>query len=248
MVSNDNSACPTRATRTASAARVTLNGIPIQVPCNMVIQLPASTMTWAEFVRGGPDASAEDHSPFFPRWRSGWSATSSPARPIAPASCSPRSSRPTWVSADRQIDYDTGNLLIDTGDPAHPAVVQINDPKGRFGRAQSPDARFSVDDQNPTIHAGTGLPDVRPRGPVRPKGDDPLCPQQNRPKADRARRTAAAATSPTRARPLPGSGELGAPRGRRGVLHAVRDAGRRRPRRPATPTPGSRRRSRSATG
>ena len=54
MVSKDNSACPTPATRTASAGAVTLNGIPIQVPCNMVIQMPASTLTWAEFVRGGP--------------------------------------------------------------------------------------------------------------------------------------------------------------------------------------------------
>ena len=41
--------------------------------------------------------------------------------------------------------------------------MQINDPNGRFGRAQSPDARFSVDDANPTIHAGTGYPMCVPR-------------------------------------------------------------------------------------
>ena len=41
--------------------------------------------------------------------------------------------------------------------------VQINDPFGRFWRAQSPDARFSVDDQNPTIHSGTGYPVCVPR-------------------------------------------------------------------------------------
>jgi hypothetical protein len=32
-----------------------------------------------------------------------------------------------------------------------------------IGRAQSPDARFSVDDQNPTVHAGTGYPMCVPR-------------------------------------------------------------------------------------
>ncbi len=76
------------------------------------------------------------------------------------------------------IDYSTGNLKVDTGDPAHPATVQINDPNGRFGRAQSPDPRFSVDDANPTIHAGTGYPMCVPRtDPTVAGGDDPLCPQ-----------------------------------------------------------------------
>ena len=62
-----------------------------------------------------------------------------------------------------KIDYATGRIHVDTGDPANPAVLEINDPNGRFGRAQSPDPRFSVDDQNPTIHAGTGYPMCVPR-------------------------------------------------------------------------------------
>jgi len=81
------------------------------------------------------------------------------------------------------IDYATGDLKVDTGDAANPAIVQINDPKGRFGRAQSPDPRFSVDDANPTIHAATGYPMCVPRtDPTVAGGDDPLCPQANRPK------------------------------------------------------------------
>src|SRR3954452_24220513 len=84
-----------------------------------------------------------------------------------------------------KIDYATGDIRIDTGDPANPAVVQINDPNGRFGRAQSPDPRFSVDDQNPTIHAGTGYPMCVPRtDPTKVGGDDALCPQRNRPKVN----------------------------------------------------------------
>ncbi len=78
------------------------------------------------------------------------------------------------------IDYTTGNLKVDTGDAAKPAIVQINDPNGRFGRVQSPDARLSVDDANPTIHAGTGYPMCVPRTDPT-VADDPLCPQHNRP-------------------------------------------------------------------
>ena len=58
--------------------------------------------------------------------------------------------------------------------------MQINDPNGRFGRAQSPDSRFSVDDANATIHGGTGYPMCVPRTDPTVT-DDPLCPQANRP-------------------------------------------------------------------
>lgn len=68
----------------------------------------------------------------------------------------------------------------DNGDPPHRTVLQINDPNGRFGRAQSPDPRFSVDDANPTIHAGTGYPMCVPRTDPAVI-DDPLCPRKNRP-------------------------------------------------------------------
>ena len=80
------------------------------------------------------------------------------------------------------INYATGDLLVDTGNAATPATVQINDPNGRFGRAQTPDARFSVDDANPTIHAGTGYPMCVPRtDPTVAGGDDPLCPRRTGP-------------------------------------------------------------------
>ncbi len=75
----------------------------------------------------------------------------------------------------------TGNLLVDTGSAAKPAIVQINDPNGRFGRAQSPDARLSVDDANATVHAGTGYPMCVPRTDPA-TADDAACPQANRPK------------------------------------------------------------------
>ena len=43
-------------------------------------------------------------------------------------------------------------------------VVEINDPMGRYGYAHSPDQRWSVDPQNPTIAAGNGYPMGIPKG------------------------------------------------------------------------------------
>jgi hypothetical protein len=79
------------------------------------------------------------------------------------------------------IDYTRGEMWV--GGPAgqmQGSRLQINDPTARFGRAMSPDARFSVDPDNPTVHAATGYPMCIPRTDpaVTP---DPLCPQANRP-------------------------------------------------------------------
>ena len=111
------------------------------------------------------------------------------------------------------IDYDKGELTI-AGVPGSPGPnivhVRFNDgavaagptggaPTGRYGRAHgSPcllcpndmviesnfDRRFTVDQDNPTVHARTGFPVCIPRfNPFDPAngGDDPLCPQANRP-------------------------------------------------------------------
>src|SRR4051812_1289294 len=61
--------------------------------------------------------------------------------------------------------------------------VRINDPSGRFGRTTtSPDVRFGVDPENPTIMAGNGFPMCFPRvAPTNAAGEDALCPQSQRP-------------------------------------------------------------------
>lgn len=59
------------------------------------------------------------------------------------------------------------------------ALVQINDPVGRWGTVHSPDPRFSGDYENTTIHASTGIPNCIPR--VAPPNIDPECPLSNRP-------------------------------------------------------------------
>ena len=107
------------------------------------------------------------------------------------------------------IDYAKGEMRVGgvLHDPGTGARVQINDPafypfstnlvtgvvtyKGRFSRGQSPDTRFTLDPENPTIRTETGypmgLPDVAidptlPPVPPAAAVDDPLRPQNNRPK------------------------------------------------------------------
>ena len=206
-VSDDNSACPDVSQANRLGGTVTINNTTIVVPCNMVIQMPANTMTWADMVHGGPSLALKD-SPF-PSFEVRVVGNIVAGKHIAGLMFASQQAANTGSGAITKIDYDTGDIQVDTGDPAHPAIVRINDPNGRFGRAQSPDPRFSVDDQNPTIHAGTGYPMCVPRTDPA-TADDPLCPQINRPKpagaARHCRNFGDAGVTP-----LPGSGELSAP-------------------------------------
>jgi hypothetical protein len=84
------------------------------------------------------------------------------------------------------IDYTTGEMRVGgiLGDSTTGTRVRINDPAGRYGRVNTPDQRFTVDADNPTIRSGTGypmcLPRVAPPAASQPE-TDPLCPQGNRP-------------------------------------------------------------------
>ena len=173
-VSDDNSACPDVSQANRLGGTVTINNTTIVVPCNMVIQMPANTMTWADMVHGGPSLALKD-SPF-PSFEVRVVGNIVAGKHIAGLMFASQQAANTGSGAITKIDYDTGDIQVDTGDPAHPAIVRINDPNGRVGRAQSADARFSVDDQNPTIHAGTGYPMCVPRTDPA-TADDPLCPR-----------------------------------------------------------------------
>ena len=84
------------------------------------------------------------------------------------------------------IDYATGEFRVG-GDLTGPnqsttgARVKINDPIGRFSRLWSPDPRFTIDENNPTIKSGTGVPMCIPRFAPAAGADDEWCPQKNRP-------------------------------------------------------------------
>ena len=93
------------------------------------------------------------------------------------------------------IDYDKAEFQVTISGPTPSTVrVRINDPGGRFGKKHGAagsgsnpdviepyyDVRFSVDDESPTIQAATGYPMCLPRSG---QGDDPECPEANRPTA-----------------------------------------------------------------
>ncbi len=85
------------------------------------------------------------------------------------------------------INYSLAEMRVGgrIGDPNTGTRVRINDPIGRFGRPQSPDPRWTVDPDNPTIVAGTGYPMGLPNVLTDPNlggADDPLRPLKNRPK------------------------------------------------------------------
>jgi hypothetical protein len=80
------------------------------------------------------------------------------------------------------IDYATGEMRVGgtIGDATSGARVVINDPQGKFAPARGDDARFTIDEDNPTVRSETGYPMCIPRN-----GDatsDDKCPQSNRPK------------------------------------------------------------------
>ncbi|HEV7852470.1 MAG TPA: hypothetical protein VGP27_14130, partial [Mycobacterium sp.] len=210
-----NAGCPDETDPGRFGGTVTLNDQTVTIPCNLVVQMPANTLTWADFVHGG-DPSFGDLSlgKGFASFEIGVVGNVVDGTYIAALAFVSQQSLNGGSGVIRSIDYTTGELHVDTGDPAHPATVVINDPKGRFGRAQSPDARFSVDDANPTIHAATGYPMCVPRVHTDPTlalatENDPLCPQANRPRPS-CRNFSIAGVAP------PASGELSpAPAGQR---------------------------------
>ena len=209
-VSADNTACPnTPADKPERfGGTVKVNNTVITVPCNMVIQMPANTFRWADFVNGVPPATVPSLTlgNGFPSFEIQVVGNTVAGQNIAALMYFSQQSLNSGSGVIQQIDYATGNIKVDSGDPANPAVLQINDPIGRFGRAQSPDPRLSVDDENPTIHAATGFPMCVPRTDPA-VADDALCPQANRPKPvnSQCRNFGQAGI------PLPASGELSFP-------------------------------------
>lgn len=174
---------------------VTVNGHVIIVPSETIVILPASALTWAELFTLAP-------APYAPT-QTGMALTDSPA-PLTTYEAHVIGNRVgdtyiaglVWISQQslnmgagfiNHIDYTTGEIRVGgtIGSATTGTRVRINDPKGRFGRASSPDERFTSDPDNPTIISVTGFPMCIPRVTLDPtvagNPDDPLCPQSNRP-------------------------------------------------------------------
>lgn len=172
-----------------------VNGHTIIVPSETIVILPASSLTWAELFTLAP-------SPYSPT-QTGMALADTPA-PLTTYEAHVVGNRVgdtyiaglIWISQQalntgagfiNYIDYTTGEMRVGgtIGSSTTGARVRLNDPKGRYGRAASPDERFTSDPDNPTIISGTGFPMCVPRVTLDPtvagNPDDSLCPQTNRP-------------------------------------------------------------------
>jgi hypothetical protein len=190
------------ATQTAGAlggGTLKVNGQVVTVPANTIVILPANALTWTELFTQAPAPYTNNAT--------GMALFDVPP-PLTTYEVHVVGNRVTTAVGGDQyiaglidisqlglnsgagyinfIDYAKGEMRVGglLNDPTTGARLRINDPVGRYGRINSPDPRFTVDPDNPTIMAGTGYPMCLPRvTPPAPGGaeTDLLCPQRNRP-------------------------------------------------------------------
>ena len=173
-----------------SGGTVTVNGQVVIVPSNSLVQLPATFLTWPELFRLAPP-------PYGPT-QSGLALTDSPPplgsyevhvqgnrvgdQYIAGLVTISQLSLVTGQGFINYIDYVRGEVRVGgiLGSSSSGQRVRLNDPLGRFAQQWTPDPRFTIDEDNPTVRSETGFPMCIPR--VDPAvGLDPECPQTNRP-------------------------------------------------------------------
>jgi len=169
-----------------SGGTLTMNNHVIVIPRYTILQMPATSLTWAELFNQAP-------APWGPT-QTGLALADNP-RPDYTYEVSVQGNRVVDGPNDRYIaalvfvsnlslqqhqgfiraiDYTNGELIVGG------TRVRLNDPIGRFGRAMTHDRRFTIDEDNPTVKSETGYPMCLPRtNPA--TADDPLCPQGNRP-------------------------------------------------------------------
>jgi hypothetical protein len=173
-----------------SGGTMKVNGLSITIPRNLVITMPAAYLTVGQLFGGNPS--------------SGLALADVPA-PIAAyeASIAGNIVGTTYIAGlvgiaqqglngangvIKSINYTTGELCVGSSAGVcnvTDARVYINDPSGRYGKSNGTggkpvmDTRFSVDSDNPTIHAASGYPMCIPR--FAPPTIDPNCPIGNRP-------------------------------------------------------------------
>jgi hypothetical protein len=181
-----------------------VNGLTVMVPKETIVIFPANALTWQELFAQAPAPYGLGVTPP----ASGLALADTP-KPITTYEVHAIGNRvaDTYIAGliyiaqqslnggagyINYMDYGAGEMRVGgaIGDPNSGARVQINDPAtvpdgrggltGRFGKGLTPDKRFTVDQDNPTITAATGFPMCFPRTDPA-VADDPLCPQGNRP-------------------------------------------------------------------
>lgn len=171
-----------------SAATITVHGMQIDIPANLIIQMPASYLTPSDIVSLNPTHVAgetglakSDTKPPLVSFEATVIGNIVGGRHVAGLVYISQGFLTSGAGFITSINSITGTITIGS-DPTVPAAatdaqVHLNDPDGRFGAKTTWDERFTADLGNPTIRAETGYPMCLPRSAA-----DPECPESNRPK------------------------------------------------------------------
>ncbi len=164
---------------------IQVNNHVIRVPQNTILQMPAATLTWEEVFEFNSTGNTRE---------TGLALSDTSRLPgtfevhiqgnvvngtyIAGLMFIAQQSLNSSQGFIESLDYANGIMVVNG------TRVQINDPAGKFSVGQSPDARFSIDEDNPTVRSETAypmcIPRVDPATVVPPATEDLLCPQKNR--------------------------------------------------------------------
>ncbi len=168
---------------------VTVNGHTIIVPRNTILQMPAAALTWQQLFALAPSPYGPSQTGLaiadLPKPANNYEIHAQGNRVgdsyIAGLIFISQHSLMVGEGFINYIDYANGEMRVGgtIGDPNSGSRVQINDPIGRFGPAKSPDVRFTIDEDNPTVRAETGYPMCLPRFDPHVQADA-ACPQFNR--------------------------------------------------------------------
>ena len=176
-----------------------VNGHTVIVPSNTIVILPASAYSWQELFALSPAPYTGSATGLaladIPTPLTTWEVhiqgnrvlggAGGPDLYIAGLMDIHQASLSSGSGFINFMDYATGEMRVGgiIGNAATGARVRLSDPVGRFGRPMFADARFAVDDANPTMTAGTGFPMCFPRVDPTSAIPDAQCPQANRPPA-----------------------------------------------------------------
>jgi hypothetical protein len=174
-----------------SGGTLTVNGHHVTVPRETIVILPANALTWQELFAQAP-------APYAGTNQTGLALGDNPKPPytyevhvvgnrqgdtyVAGLIDIAQQGLNSGAGYINYINYTTGEFRVGgTIGTENGQRVQLNDPSGRFGRIVTPDQRFTVDADNPTIAAATGFPMCIPRTDPASATPDALCPETNRP-------------------------------------------------------------------
>lgn len=176
-----------------SGGTITINGHVITVPANTIVQMPATALGWGEVFSLAPAGSVGSGLAI---GESGIGTTyEAHVQGNIIGAQGTQEYRAGLIFISQQ-SLNAGQGFIDAIDyvnrqiHVNGKILTINDPTGRFsgGIPFSPDVRFTIDEDNPTIRTETAYPmclAVSATDGINPatgQNVNALCPQSNRPK------------------------------------------------------------------